>query len=110
MAYLKMSKLAVKWVLRKPATTRYPAEPRQPFKGSRGQLVLDKNTCIYCTACQKKCPTAAIVVDRPNKTFALDRLRCISCGYCVEICPKDSLVLTTSHGNPSVLKPGAELQ
>ena len=101
MGYLEMSKLACKWVLKKPPTTRYPAEPRKEIAGSRGQLALDRETCVYCTACQKKCPAGAIVVDRPNKTFTLERLRCISCGYCVEICPKDSLKLIPSHGSPA---------
>jgi formate hydrogenlyase subunit 6/NADH:ubiquinone oxidoreductase subunit I len=101
MPFLKMSKLVSKWLFSKPATQQYPVEPRIPIAGSRGKLVLDKDTCVYCTACQKKCPTGAIVVDRPNKTLSIERLRCISCGYCVEICPKDSLNLTTDHGNPA---------
>jgi formate hydrogenlyase subunit 6/NADH:ubiquinone oxidoreductase subunit I len=45
-----------------------------------------------------------LMVNRPNKKFAIDRLRCISCGYCVEICPKNSLKLTTSHGSPAVTR------
>jgi formate hydrogenlyase subunit 6/NADH:ubiquinone oxidoreductase subunit I len=101
MGYLEMSKLIGKWLFSKPSTKSYPAEPRQVIPGSRGQLKLDKETCIYCTACAKKCPTEAITVDRPAKVFTLDRLRCVSCGYCVEICPKDSLDLTESHGHPT---------
>ena len=104
MAYFEMSRLALKWAVKHPPTTRYPFRPRQPIPGSRGQLELDKGTCIYCTACAKKCPTGALLVNRPNKKFAIDRLRCISCGYCVEICPKGSLKLTTSHGTPAVTR------
>jgi len=104
MAYLEMTRLALKWAMKHPPTTRYPFRPRRPIAGSRGQLVLDKNSCVYCTACAKKCPTGALLVVRNKKILAIDRLRCISCGYCVEICPKGSLKLTTSHGTPAITR------
>ena len=104
MPYFQMSWLSLKWVLRKPATTQYPFEPRRPLAGSRGQLVFTKDDCVYCTVCAKKCPAGALVVVRAEKKFGIDRLRCISCGYCVELCPKNSLALSTSHGEPAVTK------
>ncbi len=104
MAYFKMSKLALKWALKKPATTQYPFEPRKPVAGSRGKLVFTKDNCVYCNVCAKKCPTGAIVVNRANKKWAIHRLRCISCGYCVEACPKDSLALEGNHGAPTVTR------
>ena len=39
MPYITMSRLALKWAFRKPVTSRYPFEPRQPIPGSRGRLV-----------------------------------------------------------------------
>jgi ech hydrogenase subunit F len=104
MAYFQMSKLALKWALSKPATSRYPFEPRQPLAGSRGRLTFKKESCVYCTVCAKKCPTGALAVNRAQKKWAIDRLLCISCGYCVESCPKKSLELTTVHGIPAVTK------
>lgn len=104
MPYFEMSKLALKWVFSKPVTTRYPFEPRLAIAGSRGRLVFTKDNCVYCTVCAKKCPTGALVVDRPHKKWTIDRLLCISCGYCVEACPKKSLELTTGHGTPSITK------
>ena len=104
MAYFPMSKLALKWVLAKPVTTRYPFEPRQALPGSRGQLVFTKDTCVYCTVGAKKCPTGALVVNRAQKKWTIDRLLCITCGYCVELCPQKSLELTTGHGEPAVTK------
>ncbi len=104
MPYFEMSKLALKWAISKPATTRYPFEPRQPIAGSRGRLVFTKDNCVYCTVCAKKCPTGALAVDRAHKKWAIDRLLCISCGCCVEVCPKKSLELATGHGVPAITK------
>jgi ech hydrogenase subunit F len=104
MAYFEMSRLALKWALKKPVTSRYPFEPRVAFPGSRGRLVFTKDNCVYCTVCAKKCPTKALVVNRPQKKWAIDRLLCISCGYCVEACPKKSLELTPAHGVPTRTK------
>ena len=104
MPYFKMTRVALKWAVSKPVTTRYPFEPRVAIPGSRGLLEFEKETCVYCNVCAKKCPTGAIVVRRAQKRWTIDRLLCISCGYCVEVCPKKSLSLTTAHGVPSVTK------
>jgi formate hydrogenlyase subunit 6/NADH:ubiquinone oxidoreductase subunit I len=104
MPYFEMSKLALKWALSKPATTRYPFEPRRPIAGSRGRLVFTKTNCVYCTVCAKRCPTGALTVVRAQKKWSIDRLLCISCGCCVEVCPKASLTLSTEHGVPTVTK------
>jgi len=104
MGYFEMSKLALKWALTKPPTTRYPFEPRQPIAGSRGQIVFTKDNCVYCTVCAKKCPTGALVVNRAQKKWIIDRLRCINCGCCVEICPKKSLAMEEAHAATAVTR------
>ena len=104
MAYFEMSSLALKWVLSKPATCRYPFEPRRALPGSRGTLTFTKETCVYCTVCAKKCPTGALVVNRAQKKWVIDRLRCITCGYCVEACPKDALAMAGNHAVPAVTR------
>jgi formate hydrogenlyase subunit 6/NADH:ubiquinone oxidoreductase subunit I len=104
MSYFAMTKLALKWAAAKPATTRYPFEPRQALTGSRGSLVFTRDNCVYCTVCAKRCPTGALVVNRAQKKWSIDRLLCITCGYCVEICPKKSLALATAHATPTVTK------
>lgn len=102
MAYFEMARLALKWAVTKPPTSRYPFEPRKMIPGSRGQLIFTKDSCVYCNVCAKKCPTGAILVNRMQKKWAIERLRCISCGYCVEACPKKSLALTAAHAEPTV--------
>ena len=104
MSYFTMSKLALKWALKKPPTTKYPFVPRQPLAGSRGRLVFTKENCVYCNVCHKKCPTNAILVGRPQKQWAVDHLRCICCGACVDACPKKCLELSTAHSTASVTK------
>jgi len=104
MPYFEMARLALKWAFAEPPTTKYPFEPRRLIPGSRGRLTFNKETCVYCSVCAKKCPTGALVVNRAQKQFSLDRLRCISCGYCVELCPKDSLALSEDHAVPSTTK------
>jgi formate hydrogenlyase subunit 6/NADH:ubiquinone oxidoreductase subunit I len=104
MAYFTMSKLALKWALKKPPTRKYPFAARRVLAKSRGQLVFLKDKCVYCNVCAKKCPTKALTVNRAAKKWGIERLQCISCGYCVEVCPKDCLELNTDHGKPSVTK------
>lgn len=104
MAYFRMTKLALKWALRKPATHPYPFVPRQVIPLSRGTLTFNLAACSFCTVCRKKCPTEAIGVNRNQRKWAIDRLRCISCGACVEACPKKALSLSTAHGVPAVTK------
>lgn len=104
MPYFAMSKLALKWAVKKPVTSRYPFEPRRTVTGSRGRLVFTKDKCVYCTVCAKRCPTGALGVNRAQKKWTIDRLMCITCGYCIEVCPKKSLSFATAHAGPAVTK------
>ncbi len=99
-----MTPLALKWAFKKPVTTRYPFEPRQAISGSRGSLLFNADTCVFCGVCGKKCPTGALVINRKARKWAIDRLLCITCGYCVDACPKKSLALETPHMSPTVTR------
>ncbi|PKL66144.1 MAG: ferredoxin, partial [Methanobacteriales archaeon HGW-Methanobacteriales-1] len=51
-------------------------------------IVVNKEDCIMCGACQGTCPTAAIEVTPSNVIF------CDICGgdpKCVATCPQDAL-------------------
>lgn len=97
-------KTLIKSFFTKPATVKFPFEPRQFVTGSRGQVLIDTSSCIFCGLCQRKCPTAAIAVSRADKKWTIKRMQCISCGACVEACPKDSLKLDTKYFSPDLTK------
>lgn len=48
-------------------------------------VILDKDLCVGCTNCIKRCPTQAIRV-RGGKAQIISE-RCIDCGECVRVCP-----------------------
>ncbi len=48
-------------------------------------VTLDKDKCVGCTNCIKRCPTQAIRV-RGGKAKIISE-RCIDCGECVRVCP-----------------------
>ena len=58
MAYFEMSRLALKWALTKPPTSRYPFEARRALPGSRGHLIFTKDNCVYCTVSPRNAPPA----------------------------------------------------
>lgn len=80
-----------------PATRLYPFEKREPFKDARGHIVCDIDKCIFCTLCDKVCPSNCLKVDRVNKTWDLDPYACIVCGVCVESCRKGALSVDPIH-------------
>lgn len=87
-----------------PATRRYPFEKREPLRRARGQLVVDRTNCVYCGACARICPSAAIQVDRPNKLMTFDPFKCIVCSACADVCPKGSLTIAEGHKGPAERK------
>lgn len=48
-------------------------------------VTLDKDKCMGCTNCLKRCPTEAIRV-RSGKARIIKE-RCIDCGECIRVCP-----------------------
>jgi Na+-translocating ferredoxin:NAD+ oxidoreductase RNF subunit RnfB len=48
-------------------------------------VTLDKDKCVGCTNCIKRCPTQAIRV-RGGKAQIISE-RCIDCGECIRVCP-----------------------
>lgn len=101
---LKMTRVALENLFSKPATVPYPLARKPVYAGTRGRIAIDEAKCILCVICDKKCPTAAIKVDRTGKTWAIDRLRCIQCNLCVEVCPKKCLTMENMYTAPMTAK------
>ncbi len=88
-----------------PATRLYPFQKRELFDKARGQIELVPENCTFCGACARRCPTAAINVDRTNKGFYFEPFRCIICEACIEICPRDGIRLLNQWRSPEYTKP-----
>jgi iron only hydrogenase large subunit-like protein len=56
-------------------------------------VTLDKDKCMGCTNCIKRCPTEAIRV-RDGKARIMAE-RCIDCGECIRVCPYHAKVAVT---------------
>ena len=61
-------------------------------------MELDKNACISCGKCAKKCPMDIDPVKDINKA------ECIKCGECKSVCPKNCIELKTPVSGISKLK------
>ncbi|HJV66274.1 MAG TPA: 4Fe-4S binding protein [Geomonas sp.] len=100
MKIFTMAKI-VSWnLLQGPATLMYPQRERIFTAITRGRIENEIGKCIFCGLCGKRCPTAAIVVDREKKQWQIDRLRCCVCNLCVEVCPAKCLSTGNRYAPP----------
>ena len=76
-----------------PAETPVTAPTEAAAAPAAEQVNCDKDNCVFCGLCAKKCPQEAITVDRANKAWSIDRDKCVQCGVCVDGCPKKALSL-----------------
>jgi ferredoxin/flavodoxin len=53
---------------------------------------IDKDTCIQCGTCKKKCPANAI---DPSE-YVVNRDRCVMCFGCINNCPQNAIIMTYS--------------
>ncbi|HEY6013223.1 MAG TPA: 4Fe-4S binding protein [Candidatus Limnocylindrales bacterium] len=94
---LPMVTRSLRNLVSRPATRRYPTVVRPPFKGARGTLEFDLESCVLCGLCVRRCPTVALTCNRDERLFAIEQLRCIACGVCVDACNKHSLSLSPNR-------------
>ncbi len=87
-----------------PATRLYPFQKREPFPRARGHIEFDESKCNLCTLCARRCPAAAISVDREGRTYTFWPFRCIICEACVEACPRKAISLKDQWRAPAYAK------
>ncbi len=98
--------------LRPAITERYPKERPAIPPAWRGKMIHKRGgggrpRCTACMACQKACPTLAIVEikgdekkgkERRATGYVWDASRCLFCNQCVEACPFDAIKLGQEYG------------
>jgi len=98
---MKITPTVFKNLFSKPCTRLYPAFKRQPAEATRGKVEVDIEKCIFCGMCAKKCPTAAITVNRAEKKWEIERFGCLACGLCVISCPKKCILMKHDYTSPN---------
>lgn len=101
MSILSMTKTLFKNLIHGPYTVLYPIKKKENFERTRGKIEISIDDCIFCSMCQKRCPTGAITVDKANSSWSIERLSCIQCNYCAEVCPKKCLRMDNQYTSPS---------
>ncbi len=91
-------------LFKEPATSAYPFKKREFPERTRGSIAIDIDACIFCGACEKRCPSSAIKVDRKTKTWSIDRMGCVQCENCVNGCPKKCLSTDNQYTAPATTK------
>ncbi len=108
--------LALKQLLKKPATNFFPAKNLPPSitgfleavgegKASihppittppkfRGKISYNHDLCIGCKLCMKVCPTNAIEFLPDIKKIRIYVTQCVFCSQCNDICPKNCLSMS----------------
>lgn len=98
MKYPKVRELgeAIKALITKPYTSRFPKEPHVPHPNFRGQPKFDAGRCVGCLACEEVCPADAIahqdIVEGPTsakRVMIHYTDTCIFCGQCEAACIAD---------------------
>lgn len=101
MGGFKLGKMTLGSLFKKPETVLYPVEKKEAPAGLKGHIVNDVDVCILCGICQRRCPCAAIVVEKTNRKWTIDKFRCVQCGTCVLECPKHCLSMEPGWPAPS---------
>ena len=104
MGSFKLGRMTFSSLFKKPETLLYPARKKEPPAGLKGHIVIIEGDCILCSMCARTCPTGAIVVSKPDRTWVIDRFRCVQCASCTRACPKHCLKMDPAYTAPMTSK------
>ena len=88
-------------LFKKPSTVRYPFESKPAPPGLKGHVAIDETQCILCGMCMRTCPADSIVVEKPQRLWAINPFSCVQCGSCIRACPKSCLTMLPSYPPPT---------
>jgi 4Fe-4S ferredoxin len=75
----------------------------------KGEISINDEECIYCSACAELCPADAItVVNTPDAcSIEVDEDKCVYCGVCKRVCPQEAIrtVCVTCMHSDEIEKP-----
>lgn len=115
MGSFHLTKMSLRNLFKKPATKMYPVVAPVYTSRSKGHISNAVEDCILCGICEKRCPTHAITVSKPDSSWTIDNFSCIQCLSCVRSCPKKCLTMNpeytkaaTEKSTITVCKPAAE--
>jgi len=91
-------------LFKKPATKMYPNVQPTYTPMTKGHIENDIEACSLCGVCAKRCPSNAIVVDKPNRVWSVNPFACIQCDNCVRACPKHCITMEIQYTSPSTTK------
>jgi formate hydrogenlyase subunit 6/NADH:ubiquinone oxidoreductase subunit I len=106
---LRELKEAIRSLVSRPYTTRYPFEPHTPPENFRGRPEFQEDGCVGCAACAEVCPSVAIRVtddteaDPPTRRFELRLDKCVFCGQCELNCTTEEGIRLTGTYDMSTL-------
>jgi len=69
----------------------YEGPSEELLPSTRGKIIVDADSCWFCTRCERACSTNAIVVDPSFRQIYLVQSECTKCGRCVKKCPRHAL-------------------
>jgi formate hydrogenlyase subunit 6/NADH:ubiquinone oxidoreductase subunit I len=98
--FVKMTSIVIKSLLGTSACKMYPVIKPAFYTRTRGHISIETKKCILCTLCAKKCPTNALKVDKPGKTWIIEKAKCIMCLACVTSCPVKCLHSENQYSPP----------
>lgn len=104
MGMMKLRKMTMRSLFKKPETIMYPVETRPAPEDLKGHIENRIEDCTLCGVCAKRCPSGCISVDKAAGTWSIDGFDCIQCRVCTRECPQNCLTMEQGYTKPARIK------